>query len=238
MDLSLKRYSNETQTLTAIIYLCWLAEGNTINNQLVTKSSLQGYMAAVRDYSQQSCGRDICLDPDPNKDKKEWTTHKMIRYIQNHRKKTKGRKQKKDPVTKRMISYLRKISKRRHEDNLTEALVDWLVLGLTTAYRGIKWCQTKDPTKQNSSGFKNRFRLYKDKVEYTDNPIYAKCIGNWTFYDQNDIKIKNPLNVDPNEIKTVRDWYRYQKNLSLNNTTLVYAATPEAPDWCPARAMI
>ena len=61
---------------------------------MVTKSLLQGYMSAVRNFSQHSCGRDICLDPDPNKDKKDWTTHQMIRYILNHKKKTKERERK------------------------------------------------------------------------------------------------------------------------------------------------
>lgn len=133
----------------------------------------------------------------------------MIQYIQNHRKKTKGRKQKEDPVTKKMISYLRRIANKRHKDSLPDAFIDWLVLGLTTAYRGIEWCQTRDPKKRNSSGFKNGFHLYKDEVKYTDNPIYAKCIGDWAFYNHSDIKIKNPLKVDPNKIKTVKDWYIY-----------------------------
>ena len=73
--MSLKSFDLPTQTLIAIVYLCWLADGNTIKDMQIRKTSLQGYMSAVCDYSINACGRDICLDPDPYAHYTKWKQH-------------------------------------------------------------------------------------------------------------------------------------------------------------------
>ena len=235
LDVSLKSFDLATQTLIAIVYLCWLADGNTIKDMQVRKTSLQGYMSAVRDYSLNVCGRDICLDPDPNAHYTKWKQHRMLDYVYDYQKKIDGRKRKKEPITKRLIQYMIDKNKEGNPNRLAKALIDWLILGLTTGYRGVEWCQEHNPM-DIVDGKRRGFRTYDIPVPHTDNRIYAKCREDWIFYDAERTPIRDPLNVDPNRIAYTSDWYRYQKDSNKNNTTVFYASTHD--QWCPTRAKL
>ena len=50
MDVSLSTYEPGTQTLTAIVFLCHLADGSTILRVDCRQSTLKGYMLAVRNH--------------------------------------------------------------------------------------------------------------------------------------------------------------------------------------------
>ena len=69
MDVSLSTYEPATQTLTAIVYLCHLADGGSILQVDCRRSTLEGYMIAVRTYGllPENAARDILLDPDPSR---------------------------------------------------------------------------------------------------------------------------------------------------------------------------
>ena len=115
---------------------------------------MEGYLTAVTKYSINVCGRDITLDPDPRLPQSQWKTHRMLKYIKQYQSKLKGKKNKKDPLTKQMILWLRKMGDLSHHDNHNTAIVDWLILGLTTAYQGIEWCQPADPEGLKTKSYK------------------------------------------------------------------------------------
>ena len=50
MDITMKPYDAETQTLTVIMYLTELADGKMYKNVKVMKSTLEGYMKAMAGY--------------------------------------------------------------------------------------------------------------------------------------------------------------------------------------------
>ena len=65
-------------------------------------------------------------------------------------------------------------SKVGNPDRLAKALIDWLILGLTTGYQGIEWCQEHDPLCV-VDGKRKGFKKYDIPVPHTNNRIYAKC---------------------------------------------------------------
>ena len=80
-----------------------------------------------------------------------------------------GETNRKNPLTRKMVSYIRDIGKTKHEDNFHEALADWLIVALYAGYRGIEWMQKKDPIKHG-------YRVYEHPVRHTNTMIYAKCV--------------------------------------------------------------
>ena len=80
--------------------------------------------------------------------------------------------------------------------------------------------------------------MYSQPVEHTTNMIYAFCIGDWKFFTVARVEIIHYLSCDPSSIRTVSINYRFQKDPKKHNITVTYAATPEAPMWCPALRML
>lgn len=236
LDLTLRAYPPPTQTLIAVIYLSLLAEGHTEKLILVRKPTLVGYMEAVSEYTLKWTGRNICLDPDPTKDPMWWKPHPMINLIYEYQTNFKGKQNKKEPLTKRMIEHMlerAKLIQHTAPDCLALALIDWLILSLTTAFRGIEWCQEHNPEKKG-------FREYHQQVEYTNNRIYAMCKEDWEFQDEDKRPIKNPLLItDLDKVPFVGITYRFQKDKKKHNTKITYKTLPStAPEWCPTRAML
>lgn len=193
-------------------------------------------MEAVSEYTLKWTGRNICLDPDPTKDPMWWKPHPMINLIYEYQKSFKGKQNKKEPLTKRMIEHMlerAKLIQHTAPDCLALALIDWLILSLTTAFRGIEWCQEYNPENKG-------FRKYHQQVEYTNNRIYAMCKEDWEFQDENKRPIKNPLLItDLDKVPFVVITYRFQKDKNKHNTKITYKTLPStAPEWCPTRAML
>ena len=165
LDLSLN-YDLGIQTLIVIVFTSLLLDGATIKGLVPRKGTMEGYLTAETKYSINVCNQDITLDPDPRLPRSQWKTHRMLKYIKQYQSKLKGKQNKKDPLTKRMILWLQKMGDLSHHNNHNTAIVDWLILGLTTACQGIKWCQPADP-----EGLKNKklrgLQLYKQDVEHT-----------------------------------------------------------------------
>jgi len=193
-------------------------------------------MEAVSEYTLKWTGRNICLDPDPTKDPMWWKPHPMINLIYEYQTNFKGKQNKKEPLTKRMIEHMlerAKLIQHTAPDCLALALIDWLILSLTTAFRGIEWCQEHNPEKKG-------FREYHQQVEYTNNRIYAMCKEDWEFQDEDKRPIKNPLLItDLDKVPFVVITYRFQKDKKKHNTKITYKTLPStAPEWCPTRAML
>ena len=128
-------------------------------------------------------------------------------------------------------------SKKGHKDNLTYTITDWLILGLTTAYRGIEWCQPDNP-EGDKKGKKRGLQKYRQPVEFTSNMVYAKCWEDWKFFDIHKKEIKDPLNTNVSKIAYSSDWYRFQKVLKNNNTYVLYKLAHKDPQWCPTQAKL
>ena len=193
-------------------------------------------MEAVKEYTLKWTGRNICLDPDQQKDPAWWQPHPMIALIYDYQAKFKGKQSKKEPLTKPMIEHMQRRAKPLQQsspDGLTLALTDWLILSLTTAFRGIEWCQEHNPETKG-------FRKYHQPVEYTTNMIYAMCKEDWEFLDKHKRPIKNPLLIT--ELNTVpfnTITYRFQKDKKKHNVKIIYKTLPaKDAQWCPTRAML
>ena len=52
-----------------------------------------------------------------------------------------------DPITKSMINWLINSVIGKDPDCLTHAIIDFLIMGIQTGWRGVEWAQPKDPTK-------------------------------------------------------------------------------------------
>ena len=64
-------------------------------------------MHAVTLYSQANCGRIILLNPETTLPTSLWKEHQMIKLICDYQLRVKGPTNKKDPLTKRMITHMR-----------------------------------------------------------------------------------------------------------------------------------
>ena len=143
MDHTLRSYNEPTQTLIAIHYLMDLADGMTINDIKVRKSTLVGYMDAAKHYAMPTnrAGRDITLEPKLFTDPSQWVTHPIITSIYNHTKRWQGKPNRKVSLTYLMIDWIREKGKSMHPDNMYTSLADWLDTALREGYRGIEWVQ-------------------------------------------------------------------------------------------------
>ena len=208
--MSVNPYS---QTLIAIVYLSVLSKGFNCKNISIRKSTLQGYLHGVTLYSQANCGRNILLNPDTNLPTLLWKKHQMIKLICDYHSCMKDPTNKKDPLTKHMITHMQDQARGLvgRPDCLQRALIPWLVLTLTTGYCGIKWLQDYDIVD------KHDFIYYKHAVDFTNNLIYAKFRNNWLFYDCNGKVIQNPLKVDANTIASNSNRFCFQNNSKMNN---------------------
>ena len=76
-------------------------------NISIRKSTLRGYLHGVSLYSQANCGRKILLNQDTNLPTSLWKEHQMIKLICDYQSRVKGPANKKDPLTKFMITHMR-----------------------------------------------------------------------------------------------------------------------------------
>jgi len=143
MDITLSTVNPYSQTLTTIVYLSVLSKGYTCKDISVQKSTLQGYMRDFVLYSMANCGRNILLNPETDLPTLVWKEHQMIKLICDYQSCMKGPTNKKDSLTKRMITHMQERVKglKGREDCFQKAFISWLVLSLTTGYRGIEWLQ-------------------------------------------------------------------------------------------------
>lgn len=137
-------------------------------------------------------------------------------------KKYNGKPARKMAVTRRMILWIWNKGQKKHKDSVPRALADWLIIGEEKAYRGIDWMQEFNPIKKDRS---RKFTEYAQEVKYTDNPIYAKCLGDWMFLDNNNTRT-NIYNIPKTPIDYLQGCNKrnqYQKDCNKNNTRLKYA---------------
>ena len=167
VDVTLISVNPCSQTLIAIIHLSVLSKDFTCKDISVRKSTLQGYMRGVTLYNMANFGRNILLNPNPHLPTSLWKEHQMIKLICDYQSCMKGPTNKKDPLTKHMITHMQDRARGLvgRSDCLQRALIFWLVLTLTTGYRGIEWLQEHDIND------KHDFTYYKHAVDFTSNLI-------------------------------------------------------------------
>ena len=126
LDVTLRAYTLATQTLIALHYLIDLADGMTIKDMKVRKTTLEGYMRAVSGYTlmPEVVGRDVRLEPEAYVDPSRWKTHPMITAIYHQTARWQGKVNRKDPLTYKMINWIREQGKDKHKHNFYTALAD------------------------------------------------------------------------------------------------------------------
>ena len=107
---------------------------------------------------------------------------------------------------------------------LVNALVDFLIMGTQTGWRGVKWAQPVDPGK-------NGFFLYDKKSIRFKNMIYACCIEDFV----NGTTVTDPTKALPATVASCRVRWRFQKNLQ-HGQWIEFAGSPLTPTWCFVRA--
>ena len=149
LEPQLKEIDLGAQTAIAIAYLASLTAGDTILGIKVRYETLKGYMDTFAAYVQQATGRDIRNEPQAGVHMSLWLPHPLFASIYQETKRWQGIPHRQDPVTKEMIAWLQRHGINKDRYCYVNALVDWVVLGLHTGYRGAEWCQQVDPTKHS-----------------------------------------------------------------------------------------
>ena len=121
-----------------------------------------------------------------------------------------------------MILWLVEQANDIHKDSFLRSMINWLIIGFSTVYCGIKWCQEKNPNVQS-------FKEYKQEVKGTKNQAYTKCWKNWEFLSWDNKITENPLPENSKEIGLCKKMYFHQKNINKHNLVVQCKSTPEDP---------
>ena len=121
----------------------------------------------------------------------------MLDTIYKDTKNWQGMTKRQDPITKSMIIWLVKSVTGKDPDCFTNTIIDFLIMGIQTGWRGIEWAQPKDPTKHG-------FYEYEKSSSPFENRVYALCIENIRFKYANGRIVKDPMTVaDANVARTL-----------------------------------
>ena len=230
--------THSEQTDIAIIYLHELTCGATLLGMRVRLSTLKGYMNVMAKWVETHVGRDIRYHPTqalPNAPIEQWEHHPMLDNIYADTKAWEGMANRQDPVTKSMINYLRTLVVGKNPHCLTCALIDFAVLAVQTAWRGIEWVQPKNPRIKGK--VKLEFYEYDNATSKFDNTIYACCVEDFTLKRKCGRVIQDPLSVPISEIAVCTIRWRFQKNLQ-HGQEIDFQASPADPEWCFVRAAV
>ena len=123
-----------------------------------------------------------------------------------------------------MIIWLIKCVTGKDPDCFTQAIINFLIMGIQTGWQGVEWAQPKDPTKHG-------FHEYDKPSSPFENRIYALCIKDIRFKYANGRIVTDPMIVaDANVARTVIRW-RYQKNLN-HGQEIKFEASLSNPRFC------
>ena len=90
----------------------------------------------------------------------------MLKVKYNKTKYWQGIPNRQDPISKSMIKYLMDLMVGKDPHCLVNALIDFLIMGTQTGWRGVEWAQPVDSVM-------NGFFLYDKKSSSLENMIYA-----------------------------------------------------------------
>ena len=112
-----------------------------------------------------------------------------------------------NPINKSIINCFINSVQVKDLHCFTHAIINFLIMGIQTGWRGVEWAQPKCPMKH---GF---YEHKKASIKF-DNQIYALCIEDITFKYASGRIVTNSLTVvDANVAYSLICW-RYQKNLN------------------------
>ena len=224
MDPRLKDLSLDDQNIVAICYLDDLTRGNTYHGMRVRYSTLKGYMDSMASWVKGHTGRDIRIKSDPEKPRDQWKQHPQLEHIYKDTKSWQGLTKRQDPLTKSMIVWLSDSAKGKDPDCFTNALVDFLIMGTQTGWRGVEWAQPKDPRKHG-------FYEYDKPTSPFTNRVYALCIEDLKFKHADGRIVQDPMTVADADVARTGVRWRYQKNLN-HGEEIEFEATPSNPKFC------
>ena len=133
-------------------------------------------------WIETNVGRDIRYHPTeavPESPMEHWEHHTMFANIYADTKAWQGITNRQYPVTKSMINYLRSTVVGKNPHCLTCALINFAVLAVQTAWRGVEWVQPKNPRIKGQ--LKLEFYEYDNATSKFENIIYACCVEDFTF---------------------------------------------------------
>jgi hypothetical protein len=217
----LKNERQEIRNIAMILYLRTLGAGDTIQNRIVRKSTIVGYLDAVAEMFTDQKMQDPRIDPKTGK------IHRLIDTILKEIERWESMPNRREPVTKTMVRHLQGTSKDHHEDSLDTAITDWMIVGLHTGYRRIEWAQEREP--KTESDFQ--------RAENPEKSIYAVTDKDIRFRDKNNKVRHDYMSVNPNKMGGIDLRWRFQKN-GENGQWLTFAANHAEKDMCIVRAYL
>jgi hypothetical protein len=215
-DATLQAIDATVRPVIMAFYTEFCCVGNTLNNKLVRKSTVDQYLDIAITYVKSNITVDPSIDPFTNK------RHGLISSALDELKRWEKVPNRRMPLTIPMIMWLIEYAKTKHEDSLENALADWFIMGIHTGYRSIEWCQEKDPKKH---GFY--------RAEDPDMSIYAVCENDITFDDAQGRRCQDYQ--DPSAV-TFNETFRFQKNKD-NGQIKSFTTNTKSPHLCSKAAM-
>jgi hypothetical protein len=118
-----------------------LCKGHMILNTTVSGKTIEKYLNEAVDYCIEhgSTHRDPSMDPTAGQ-----LLVAIAKIIQDAKRWDKMTKRQ-ESLTKAMVEHLEEQTAQQPIDSHDRALVDWAKTGLATGYRGVEWCQYKEP---------------------------------------------------------------------------------------------
>ena len=219
-NVALKGFSLSTRNTIMACYTAYLATGETLLCRSIKSSTILRYLSAAAELSIPAKMMNPCLDIMGN-------FSNNIKDIINELKRWESIPNRKEPVTKEMISYVinkGKEMENTNPDNIYMALGDWLVLGLQAGFRRKEWAQDKTYLKQHNDIERN-----------VDGSSAAFIISDFEFRGKGNTRINNSLKQAVNSSHIVNLKWRFQKN-NDNGQVISYIKNTENKKFCVVEA--
>lgn len=124
-----------------------------------------------------------------------------------------------------MLDFLRNKVAKKEPHCLTNAIIDFAIMGVQTGWKVIKWSQPTCPKKAGG------FYIYDKPTNILKNTIFACCIEDFTFKFNIGKLVTDPLNTPNKKMQLVVSTGDLFLKLQYGET-LSLLASPKDQDWC------
>jgi hypothetical protein len=202
-----------------------LCKGHTILITTVSGKTIEKYLIGAVDY----CIEHGSSRRDPSMDLTSGQRLDTIAKIIQDAKRWDKMIKRQEPLTKAMVAHLEEQTAKQESINSHDrALVDWAKTGLATGYRGVEWCQYKEP--------KTAANIHR--ATDPQRTIYAVTAENVVFKDNRNRPIFSPPEAIPlRTMGGVEIKWDIQKNGNHGEHRL-FTADQSFPQFCTAKASV
>ena len=208
-------------------YCVWLALGHTVLSVTIKSGTINNYLADAAKLVQR--GRKLHEGkpyPDPRIDVSTGKTHHAITQIKDEVKRWENMPNRREPLTKGMLTRLSLLVTTSLFFSLLYVLLDWFVLGIHTGFRLSEYAQKKSGTSLD--------RVQRNR----DGRPKALIAEDFTFFGRNRRHLSHDEAIaSPDSVESVDIRWREQKN-GQNGERKTVVRNTKTPFLCAARASI